>query len=513
MQASNALIIGSGLGGLATAIRLAHRGYAVTVLEKNATLGGRSGIWSEDGFRFDTGPTLLMMVDELRELFASVDRRLEDYLELTQLHPNYRIHFSDGSHFDNSSLMNEFLAEVERLEPGSGPRALEFLALTQRLYQIGRDEFVGKNFTHWHQFLNPKKLAQLFQVRAHENLYRLVGRYFQDQRLREAFSFQSMYLGLSPYESPGVYGLLPFTEVGLGLWFPKGGLYAIVEALEQLGRELGVCYQLNWEVTDMVRANGRVQTVVARDGRQCGADLVIANADLPYVYQELLPADAPGARRPYEYTCSGFLMYLGVEGSYPQLKHHNLFVPRDLPGYFKQVFDDQVVPTDPAYYICNPSKTDPELAPEGHENIYVLVPVPHLTSHIDWQVEAPRYRDAMIDRMERWGLTDLRSRIKVERLFTPDDFRHGFNSAMGSAFGLAHTIPQIGYFRPHNRHQTLENLYFVGCSTQPGTGIPMVIIGSRLLAERIDQEHTLVPHAPAERITLANELRVPAHHA
>lgn len=488
------IIIGSGLGGLAAAIRLAHQGRRVRVLEKLARPGGRSGIWEADGFRFDTGPTLLLMIDQLRELFTSVGRRMEDYLELTQLDPNYRIHFSDGSHFDNTSVLNKLIAEAERLEPGVGPRLLEFLALTQRQYTIGVDGFVSKNFTRWHEFINPTKLKQLFQVRAHQTLYPMVSRYFKDRRLREAFSFQSMYLGISPYESPAVYALLPFTETGLGLFFPKGGIYAIVEAMVRICEELGVTIETGCEVSTLHHVSGEVTEVACKDGRRIPARLVVANADLPYVTKHMIP-DMPYPRQEsLRYTCSGFLMYLGVEGEYPELKHHNLIVSRDLRRNFQRIFHDMQLPDDPAYYICNPNKTDPSLAPEGCENLYVLVPVPHQTPNIDWKVEGPRYRDQMIDRLEAFGLKDLRQRIRVERIFTPDDFRIDLNSEMGSAFGLAHNIPQIGYFRPHNRHHRLSNLYFVGASTQPGTGIPMVLISARLVSERIGAEQK-APHA------------------
>lgn len=491
------IIIGSGLGGLATAIRLAHQGRRIRVLEKLAKPGGRSGLWEAGGFRFDMGPTLLLMIEQLSELFTSVDRRLEDYLDLVQLDPNYRIHFADGSHFDNSSVLNKLLAEAERLEPGVGPRLLEFLALTQRQYTVGVREFVSKNFTRLGEFVNLKKLAQLFEVRAHETLYPMVGRYFKDRRLREAFSFQSMYLGISPYESPAVYALLPFTETGLGLYFPKGGIYAIVEALVTLAGELGVDFEMNCEIETLHHAGDRVTELVSKDGRRFSASLIVANADLPYVKRHMIP-DMPFPRqKSLRYTCSGFLMYLGVEGKYPALKHHNLIVSRDLRRNFRRIFHEMTLPDDPAYYLCNPNKTDPSLAPEGCENLYVLVPVPHQTPGIDWSIEGPRFRDQMIDRLEAFGLQGLRQRIRVERIFTPDDFRVQLNSEMGSAFGLAHTIPQIGYFRPHNRHERLQNLYFVGASTQPGTGIPMVLISARLVTERIQAERATGAWSPS----------------
>lgn len=487
-SARHVTVIGAGLGGLAAAIRLRHRGFRVTVLERHAHPGGRCGLWESAGFRFDTGPTLLLMVDYLRGLFAEVGRPLERYLELRQLDPNYRVHYADGTALDITSRLNVMLEGVERIEPGVGPRFLRFLSETAHLYRIGLDGFVDRNVHRRGDFFNLRNAGLLLRARAMEQLQRMVRRYFGTEKLQHTFSFQSLYLGLSPFDSPAIYSLLPYTEVAGGLYFPMGGMHAMPRALARLAEEMGVMIEYGRDVESFDRADGRIGAVILADGSRVEADLVLANADLPYVYETLLGEKYPGIDR-FDFSCSAFLMYLGVNRSYPALTHHALVVPQDLRATCDAIFSGRV-PADPAYYICNPSKTDPSLAPPGCENLYVLVPVPSQLPgrEIDWSIRGPRLEAEMLDRLERFGLTDLRRHIVTRRTFTPTDFALEFSATRGEAFGLAHGIDQVGYFRPHNRHPRLGNLYFVGQSTHPGCGIPMVLISSRLVVERMAEE-------------------------
>ncbi|MBA3496752.1 MAG: phytoene desaturase [Gemmatimonadales bacterium] len=491
--ARQVLVIGAGLGGLAAAIRLRHRGFRVTVLERHPHPGGRCGLWESEGFRFDTGPTLLLMVDYLRALFREVGRPLEDYLELRQLDPNYRVHYADGSTLDVTSRLNALLEGVERIEPGVTPRFLRFLSATAQLYRIGLDGFVDRNIHRRGDFFNLKNAGRLLRARAMERLQRMMRRYFRSEKLRHTFSFQSLYLGLSPFDSPAIYSLLPYTEVAGGLYFPMGGMHAMPRALARLAEELGVRIEYGRDVRALERADGRICAVQLADGSRLPADLVLANADLPYVYETLLREKYPRIDR-FDFSCSAFLMYLGVNRRYPDLTHHALVVPRDLRATCDDIFSGRV-PGDPAYYVCNPSKTDPSLAPPGCENIYVLVPVPSQLPgrEIDWSIEGPRLEAAMLERLERFGLTDLRRHIVTRRTFSPVDFTHDFSATRGEAFGLAHGIDQVGFFRPHNRHPRFENLYFVGQSTHPGCGIPMVLISSRLVVERMAAEQAVRP--------------------
>ncbi|MEP6687855.1 MAG: phytoene desaturase family protein [Gemmatimonadales bacterium] len=490
-RARHVIVVGAGLGGLAAAIRLRHRGFRVTVLERHGHPGGRCGLWESEGFRFDTGPTLLLMIDYLRALFAEVGRPLERYLELRQLDPNYRVHYADGTTLDVTSRLNGMLEGLERIEPGVGPRFLRFLSEAARLYRVGLDGFVDRNVHQRGDFFSLKNAGLLLRTRGMERLQRMVGRYFQSEKLRHAFSFQSLYLGLSPFESPAIYSLLPYTEVAGGLYFPMGGMHAMPRALARLAEEMGVDIRYRHDVRSLERSSERITAVTLADGTRLPADLVLANADLPYVYQTLLAEKYPRIDR-FDFSCSAFLMYLGVNRRYPALTHHALVVPADLRATCDAIFAGRM-PADPAYYLCNPSKTDPSLAPPGCENLYVLVPVPsQLTGReIDWAIEGPRLEDAMLARLERFGLTDLRRHIVTRRTFTPADFTLDFSATRGEAFGLAHGIDQVGYFRPHNRHPRIGNLYFVGQSTHPGCGIPMVLISSRLVVQRIAEEQAV----------------------
>jgi phytoene desaturase len=486
------VVVGAGLGGLAAAVRLRHRGFRVTVLERHGHPGGRCGVWESAGFRFDTGPTLLLMVDYLRAVFTDVGRRLDDYLELRQLDPNYRVHYPDGTTLDVTSRINAMLEGVERVEPGVTPRFLRFLSDTSRLYRIGLDGFVDRNVHRRGDFFNLKNAALLVRGRAMQKLERMVARYFHTEKLRNTFSFQSLYLGLSPFESPAIYSLLPYTEVAGGLYFPMGGMHALPRALERLAVELGVDFRYGADVARLERDGGRVTAAVLADGARVPADLILANADLPYVYETLLGQKYPRIDR-FDFSCSAFLMYLGLDRPYPALPHHTLVVPQDLRTACEDIFRHGRVPADPAYYLCNPSKTDPRLAPPGCENLYVLVPVPSQAPgrEIDWSVAGPRLEAEMLARLERFGLADLRRHIVTQRTFTPADFTLDFSATRGEAFGLSHGIDQVGWFRPHNRHPELGNLYFVGQSTHPGCGIPMVLISSRLVAARIADEQAV----------------------
>jgi phytoene desaturase len=429
------------------------------------------------------------MVEYLRALFDEVGRPMEAYLSLVQLDPNYRVHYADGSTLDVTSRINAMLEGLERVEPGSGPRFLRFLADASRLYRIGLDGFVDRNVHRRGDFFSLRNFGLLLRGKAMEQLQRMVGRYFRSDKLRHTFSFQSLYLGLSPFDSPAIYSLLPYTEVAGGLYFPMGGMHALPRALARLGGELGVTFRYGADVARIERGGRGVTGVVLADGTRIGADLVLANADLPYVYQTLLQEPYPRIDR-FAFSCSAFLMYLGVGRRYPNLPHHTLVVPGDLRTTCDDIFVRHRIPADPAYYICNPSKTDPTLAPPGSENIYVLVPVPSQMPgrEIDWSVEGPRLEAATLERLERFGLTDLRQHLVTKRTFTPQDFAASFSATRSEAFGLAHGIDQVGYFRPHNRHPVYQNLYFVGQSTHPGCGIPMVLISSRLVAERIAGE-------------------------
>jgi len=499
----SAVVVGAGVGGLAAAARLAHAGLDVQVLEQTAGPGGRCAQLQLDGHTFDMGPTILLMPEVVERTFQALGRRMEDYLRLRRCDPNYRVHFGDGSSLTFTSELTRMGAELERLEPGSFARFLEFLALGRVQYRTSLDQFVGRNFDHLGQFLTPASLRGIFRARAHRRLYSVASRFFRDDRLRAAMTFQTMYLGISPYQAPAVYGLLPFSELGVGIWFPEGGLHALPRALERLAREVGVRLSYRTAVRSITFEGKRATGVKLEDGTEVAADLVLCNADLPWAYRNLIDPGVTRLRRAEKlrYTSSGYMLYLGLDRRVPELGHHNVFLGGDYRGSFEDIFERFRVPADPSFYVAVASRTDPSLAPEGRDGLYVLVPVPRQHPSLDWATLGPTVRARVFARLREEGL-DLERHVVAERVFTPDDWASRFSLEHGSAFGLSHHFFQVGPFRPPNQDPTVRNLFFVGASTQPGTGLPTVMLSAELVVERMRREAASLGArlAPAPRL-------------
>ncbi len=487
-MATRTIVIGGGIGGLATSIRLAQAGHSVIVLEKNATLGGRCNCLELEGFRFDTGPTLLLMRDVLEELFASTGRTMDDYLDLTRLDLNYRIRFGDGSVLDVTADHGRMSESLELLQHGGSKGLERYLQDAKYKYYVSRARFVERNFCKLRDFVTLQNLWYLLTTNTLRSLEDHAGRYFSDHRLRAALTFQTMYLGLSPKAAPAVYSLLPYTELEEGIWFPRGGMYQIVRKLTELARDVGVEIHTQAQVDQIVVDDGRATGV--RVGREVvGADVIVSNADLCYTYEHLLPEGSAGGllsrRLPHlNQGSSAYLLFIGAAHSYPGTAHHTVFLSSNIDENYRAVFDDHRLPHDPSMYICIANRTDTTLSPAGRDGLYVLVPVPHTTPHIDWRRDEPSFRRRVMKRLDSLGFQDIESATFV-RSCTPDQLGNDYNLTGGSAFGLSHNFWQVGYMRPSNKSPRIPNMYFVGASTVPGGGVPMVIIGSRLTAQRI----------------------------
>jgi phytoene desaturase len=362
---------------------------------------------------------------------------------------------------------------------------------------------VGRNFYSLLDYFSLKNLPLLFKLKALVKHYDNIGNYFDSPRLKAAFTFQNMYLGLSPYDAPATYSLLQYTELADGVWFPMGGMYRIIETLVDIAKSLGVQFLYDAPVSKIEVDGKRATGVLLEDGRRLSADVVVANADLPYVYRELLPDSAPAERLDRKkYTCSAIMFYWGVDKEYPQLGNHNVYLAGDYRASFDRIFEDFTLPDEPSFYVHAPSRTDPAAAPAGQDSLMVLVPVGHLdeSTEQDWASLTARARETVLRRLADSGITDLEEHIKFEVSYTPRDWRQLYNLEKGAAFGLSHNFAQVGYLRPQNRHHRYRNLYFVGASTHPGTGLPIVLLSARLTAERIledagvrQQSRTLTP--------------------
>ncbi len=492
----HAVIIGAGMGGLATALRLAHNGYQVSVFEKQNLPGGRSNVLLENGFRVDMGPTILVMKAAFEELYQSIGQDLNQRINLVQLDPNYRVYYHDGSFIDLFSNMAQLAQEIERIQSGGSERLFRFLGESAKKYELGMD-FVNRNYDRITDLANPKAGLRLLQTHAHQNLYQQVSDFFQkDDKLSKAFSFHSMFLGLSPMDALAMYSLITYADLSLGMWFPMGGIYSLVEDMVRLANEMGVKIHTNSPVQEISIANNRVNGVRLQSGDFIAADLVISNADLPYTYRKLI---APMYRKTYtdqklekmQYACSGYLLYLGVNKTYPNVRHQALYFAEDYRANLDAIFKTKTLPEEPSFHLNIPTVTDPSLAPQDHSLLYVLAPMPNLDAMIDWDQAAPLIRHKLITQLEQIIDPNLRDHIVWEQEYRPTDWLNDINATLGTAFGsLSHVFFQSSYFRPHNKDRYLDGLYFVGQGTYPGIGMPMVMISSRLVTERVLNEWT-----------------------
>jgi phytoene desaturase len=483
-----ALVIGAGIGGIATAARLAQNGYSVTVLEKNGTPGGRCGQMVRDGHRFDIGPTLFLMPEVFAETYSALGERMDAHLDLRRIDPTYRVRFDDGVQLALTSDLNSMQSQLEAIEPGSLDGFLRYLAEGNLHYHVSLKRFVGRNFYSLLDYFSLTNLPLLFQLKALKKHYDNVGNYFRDPHLKAAFTFQNMYLGISPFDALATYSLIQYTELANGVWFPMGGLYRVIETLEAIAKSKGVRFLYRTPV-DKIQVDGnRATGVTLPDGSSLPADVIVANADLPYVYRALLPDDGSADRlERLKYTSSAIMFFWGVDRLYPQMGTHNVFLCGEYRTSFDRIFKDKLLPDEPSFYVHAPARVDPAAAPAGHDTLLVLVPAGHIddAAHQNWSALRDRARASVLARLAKEGMGDLEKHLKFEVSYTPEDWKSGFNLAKGAAFGLSHNFMQVGYLRPQNRHARYRNLYFAGGSTHPGTGLPLVLISARLTTERI----------------------------
>lgn len=483
-------VVGAGLGGFSAAIRLQARGWDVTVFEKNNRPGGRMNLIDEKGFKIDMGPTLVMMPEMLHEVFEAANRKLEDYLDLVQLTPSYKVQLGDGSVFNMTSALTELVDQLEKRSPDDARRFFNYFQEIHQKYRLSREYFIEKTFNSLSDMVNPQTLKGLFSAKPFGTVTSFTKKYIKDPYLRAAFTFQTLYLGVSPHQCPSVYSLLPYIELAEGVWFPRGGVYQIAKAFEKLFLELGGEIRYKHPV-DSFQFDGRRITGIYSKDRFFPAQAVICNQDTGKAFKDLIPE----AKRPsapdkkvdrLDYGCSSLMIYLGVNKKYDDMAHHTVVLPRHFDDVLDDLFKQGVPPAEPAYYICRPTATDSGLAPQGCDVIYLLVPVPHLKQYNRWdKTSVELYKNSVLSQVERDYLPGLRQHIELEKVFTPGDFKTAYGIMHGSAFGLSPSFFQSAYFRPRNVSPDIDNLYFAGASTHPGGGIPVVLLSGRLVADEI----------------------------
>ncbi len=488
MKSKSVIVIGAGIGGITAATHLARGGLHVMVLEKNARPGGRCDRFSRDGHQFDTGPTLFLIPLLYEAEFRALGTSLRERLDLQRVDPTYHLVFDNGSQLALTSDLKSLQEQLEAFQRGSFQGLLRYLQEGDQHYQLALDKLVNHDFRRAADFFNFQNIPLLFRLKPLIHHYRNISAYFDDPRLKAAFTFQDVYMGLSPFEAPATFSLMPYSELAHGVWYPRGGMYRVIETLMDLAREAGVEFSFNSAVeridTDATHARG----VLLADGARLEADVVLANADLPYVYQNLLPQDGVAkALSLKRFSCSAISFFWGVDKTYEALGPHTLFLADDYYENFQSIIRDLGLPANPSLYIHAPARLDPSMAPPGQDTITAIVPVGHLSENgeQDWGKLRDAARQQVFRRLRALGITDLEAHMKFEETYTPLSWRKRYNLERGATHGLAHTLAQMAYFRPANRHPRYENVYFVGASTHPGTGMPTAMVSGRLSAQRI----------------------------
>jgi phytoene desaturase len=491
MKTKSVIVIGAGIGGITAAIHLARHRLHVTIVEKNSQPGGRCNRFSRDGHHFDTGPTLFVMPRLYEAEFRALGASLHEQLELIPVDPTYNLVFDNGSQLALTSDMKSMQAQLEAFQPGSFEGFRHYLQEGEQHYQLVLDHIVNRNFRRVTDLIHIRNLPLVFRLKAFVNHYRNMSTYFDEPRLKSAFTFQDIYMGLSPFEAPATYSLMPYTELAHGVWYPKGGMYRVVETLTNLARHAGVEFIFNSAV-ERIDANATdARGVLLADGSRLDADVILANADLPYVYQNLLPQDGMvKALAHKQFSCSVISFFWGTDKTYDALGPHTLFLADDYRENFERINRDLSLPANPSLYIHAPARLDPSMAPFGQDTLTAIVPVGHLSEREDqnWGELRDEARRHVFRRLRTLGITDIESHIKFEETYTPLSWRKRYNLVKGSTHGLAHTLTQMAYFRPSNQHRRYRNLYFVGASTHPGTGMPTALVSGRLVSERIMDE-------------------------
>lgn len=483
------VVIGSGFGGLSIAAMLAKKGHEVEVLEKNSSLGGRANRFELDGFTFDTGPSWYLMPDVFESWFSMMGERVEDHLDLVKLTPSYKIWYKDTQKVVQIfSDLEKDKATLEELEPGSYPRIVEYLKRAEEQYHIAVDRFMYKNYDSIGDFFTPELLREGRKLSVLRRMHGYVKRYAKTPELQKILEYHLVFLGSSPYNTPALYNIMSHVDFNMGVFYPQGGIYEIIEALVRIGKKHGVKFRTDSSVSRIDVQDGVARSVVLDSGESLPVDLLVSNADYHHTENVLLPPEA----RTYSerfwkkrvYAPSAFIMYLGVEGRIPEFIHHNFLFSKDWRKNFAEIFDRPTWPTDPSIYVCAPSVTDPSIAPEGMENLFVLVPIAPGLEYEDADLET--YSQEILQRIEsHMGVPDLKSRIRVKRFFSVKDFVSRFHSPLGTALGLAHTLRQTAVFRPDTQSKKVSNLFYVGANTNPGIGMPTCLISSQLTYKRI----------------------------
>ncbi|WP_145178273.1 phytoene desaturase family protein [Rubripirellula lacrimiformis] len=483
MSARKVVVVGAGPGGLAAAMQLSHAGCDVTVLERRDRVGGRTSAIEADGFRFDCGPTFFLYPRVLSEIFQSVGKDLTDEVPMQRLDPQYRLTFAEGGSLDCTPDLDAMDRQIAKFAPADVGALARYMNDNRKKLEKFRP-ILESPFNSAADLLRPSMISAARHLHPMRSLGTELERYFSDPRLVIAFAFQAKYLGMSPFQCPSLFSILSFLEYEYGVWHPAGGCSRVSQRMGEIAESMGVKIRLNEPVTS-VELEGRRLTALHTEQDRYTADAFVINADFADWMSKTIPnssrkrwSNEKLAQK--KYSCSTFMLYLGLEGLYEDLPHHSIHIAKDYTKNLREIEIDHVLSDDPSFYIQNPSVTDLSLAPAGHSAMYVLVPVTHQTANVDWSTQSDRFRELTLDKMAAIGLGDIRDRIRFEHRITPDDWQSDYAVYQGATFNLAHNLGQMLHRRPHNRFEELDGVYLVGGGTHPGSGLPVIYESSRI---------------------------------
>jgi len=493
MSKKSVVIVGAGIAGMATAIALANKGFDVTVYEKNSQPGGRCGQIERDGHRFDIGATILLMPSIYRTVFESLGLNFDECFELKDLSTIYKLYFGNGEQLVFSKDDAVMKPQLEAMEPGSFIRYKAYIKAGYAFFRDSYKNLLARNFYNLFEFTTLANVMMLARLKTYLRHSIFIRKFFKNKNLQQAFTFQNIYVGQSPLKAPALFSMLPATEMIEGALFPIGGMHQIALKLEAVAKGAGVKFVYNATV-EKIETNGKqAKQLIFSDGSTKQSDLIVVNADLPFAYRNLLPDNKISARLDRKtYSCSALVFHWGLSKAYPQFVHHSIFLSKDYRESLDAIFEHQSLSENPSFYIHAPVRKDPNAAPVNNDSISVIVPIGHLDEKNpqDWEELKKLARSEVLKRLSAEGFTDLEDHIKFEICYTPVAWKSIFNVSHGSVFGsIGHNIMQMGYFRPHNRHNRYKNLYFVGGSTHPGNGVPLVLLSAKLTSERILKEN------------------------
>ncbi|CAH1850783.1 phytoene desaturase family protein [Convivina intestini] len=486
-------VVGAGVGGLSAAIYLQAAGYQVDLFEKNSYIGGKMGRIDTGKYRFDVGPTIVMMPEIYRQVFSDSGVNPDDYFQMSRLNPFMDVYLAGKKDRPLSSDLVDITKTYEGVSSQDMAGFLAYLSDIYQRYDLAKDHFIARSFRSPWDFWNPKTLIQAFRLKTFSSSYQSLKKYLESEDLVKLLAFQTLYIGISPFNGPSIYNIIPMIELLYGVWYIQGGMYSYAQALERRFKELGGQIHLNTAIESVTFTNKNADGVMI-GGVKHDYDAVVMNADFPYAMNHLIPDKAGVKPRRYQvekinqmdYAISCMVIYLGLDRQYEHLNVHNLRMAED---FFKNIdeLEKGILPDDPSFYAYYPSKIDDSMAPNGHSSLYVLAPVPNLKDFDDWNEQQTKdFIQKVFSRLaSELDLPDLLEHIDYQQIYTPNDFKSEFNSAYGATFGLKPTLLQSNYFRPHNKYPYAQKLYFAGASAHPGAGVPIVLTSGELAAKEV----------------------------